>query len=586
MKFPSLRIFIPSVAAFALAGCIADDSAPRAEYKGLFSCDVNEPPPAAPAREEAAAHFGPWGWDELAIRAGERSDATRVAYIDAAVRRLRAEEDVQWKDPELRFGQDWGRSRQRSWERHADPLENDSSLESGDGYSSSIGVRFYVPNPFVERYARAKADAEGRKELARAAVEAYEVYCEVKMLCFEAVRTQNEIRYLEERAKAWGDLKQAAEASYANGVFSSPLDAIRAETKLAKAAVKLSTVTSERNALIRRIAWLAGVSPEGLEIDETLPNLPAPDQLTIDHMTEIAFARRPDLAAAVAEVEEAEAGVEAARAANIPWFRFVEATYQHSNDSSSEHEYARYEHSRSHDNEFGLKASLYLPIFTWAGQSLELSKTVRERANARLDSLYASIRCEVETAYSDYVEAASRVRTKETAEFIDRMNARIEEYNASDAAMAEETSKAYEELIDYKNLESETRLVLIESALRLESVIGGPLPVLAAAAAKTEPVAEETAAPEAVVASAAEGDEAEVVEPADEAGAQPGDEPEAAVPAEAKPVEDEKVEAVPGEAEAAEPVEPVEEETETKEPQVACALVTEPLDFEALVGEL
>ena len=45
------------------------------------------------------------------------------------------------------------------------------------------------------------------------------------------------------------------------------------------------------------------------------------------------------------------------------------------------------------------------------------------------------------------------------------------------AAMAEETCKANEELIDYKNVQDIARMLRVEAALRLEAVVGGPLPL-------------------------------------------------------------------------------------------------------------
>lgn len=468
------------MAAAVLAGCIADDQVRRAEYKGIFRCDSSDLTEAS-VEEVSNAHVGPWKWEELAVRAGERSDATRVAFIDAAVRRLRAEEDLGWKDPEFRWGFDNGHSRQYDWEHNIDPLASKESRRHSHDYANSYGIRLYVPNPFVERYARAKIEGDIRKEDMNAAVEAYEVYCEVKMLCYEVVRGKNELRHLQEQAKAWDDLRKACQASYESGVFASPLDAIRSETKFAKAKVKMSSAISSIETLTRRIAWLAGVSPEGLEIEDSLPPLPAAAELSVDQLTEIAFARRPDLAAAIAEVDQAEAGVKEARMAMLPWLKFVEGAYQRSVASDRDWEYAKHGRSRENGDEWSVQLAITVPIFTWAGKSLELSKTVRERANARLDALYSSIRNEIATAYTDYVECSSRIKEDEAKEFVDRMKRRIEEYNSSEAAKAEETSKAYEELIDYKLLQTQVRLQQIESALRLESVIGGPLPTKAQA---------------------------------------------------------------------------------------------------------
>lgn len=476
MKRLSFKPAAPVLAAAVLVGCIADDQERRAEYKGIFRCDSSDLAETA-VDETASAHVGPWKWEELAVRAGERSDATRVAFIEAAVRRLRAEEDLGWKDPEFRWGLDNGHSRQHGLEGNIDPLSSKDSHRYSHDYSNSYGIRLYVPNPFVERYARAKIEGDIRKEDMRAAVEAYEIYCEVKMLCYEVVRGKNELRHLQEQSKAWDDLRKACQASYESGVFASPLDAIRSETKFAKAKVKISSAMSEIDALTRRIAWLAGVNPEGLEIEDTLPPLPEPEELSIEQLTEIAFARRPDLAAAIAEVDQAEAGVKEARMAMLPWLKFVECAYQRSISSDNDWEYSKHGASRESGDEWSLQLAITVPIFTWAGKSLAFSKTVRERANARLNALYSSIRNEIATAYTDYVECSSRLKEDETKEFVDRMTRRIEEYNASEAAKAEETSKAYEELIDYKLLHTQVHLMQIESALRLESVIGGPLPV-------------------------------------------------------------------------------------------------------------
>ena len=537
MKKRPLKVSVPLVAAVLLAGCIADDQARREEYKGIFRCDSSELPESA-SDEVVSDHVGPWKWEELAIRAGERSDATRVAYIEAAVRRLRAEEELGWKNPEFRWGYDRSHSHRSDWESNIDPLASKSSRRHSHDHGESYGVRLYVPNPFVERYARAKIEGDIRKEDMRAAVEAYEVYCEVKMLCYEVVRAKNALKHLNEQAKAWDELRKACQASYESGVFASPLDAIRSETKFAKAKVKISSETSELDALKRRIAWLAGVNPEGLEIEDALPTLPSPETLTLDMLTEIAFARRPDLAAAIAELDQAEAGVKEAQMAAIPWFRFVEGTYQRSHSTDRDWEYSKHGSSHGGEGEWSIEVAINIPIFTWTGKSLALSKTVRERANARLDSLYSSIRNEIETAYTDYVECSSRLKDEETKDFVDRMTARIEEYNASEAAKAEETSKAYEELIDYKLLHAEIHLLQIESALRLESVIGGPLPDTSSVTVKEPaPVAEESepaveeepqVAEEPEPAAEAQPPVAEESEPVVEEEPQVAEEPESA----------------------------------------------------------
>ena len=473
----NLKFAAPLAAAFAVAGCIAvDESASRPaapQYSGVFSCDppaLDEPAvraEGAPSADAAPRREGLWPWEELAVRAGLRSDDAKAAWVGAAARRLRVEDDLAWKNPELRFGQDWGDTRQRN---SGEPPAN------GSGYSSSVGLRFYVPNPFVERYARAKGDADIRRDGARAALEAYGVYSEVKMLCFEAARARVEERFLAARAEACEALRQACEDAAKDGVFGSPLDTIRAETKLRRIQAKLAETETERRTLLRRIAWLADVDDDEFDVEDGPGPLPEPDQLSVEELTEIAFARRPDLAAAVAEFESAEAGLSAAKAARIPWFRFVEAAYSHDNDRENEWD----RHKTGHSDEFSLKASLYLPIFTWAGNSVALSEAVRDRADERLRSLYASIRREIAAAYDDYLDAAARRRGEDGGGFAQRMEKRIAEYAASPTATATDVWKAREELSEYRSIEAAFDMAAVEARLCLEAVVGGPLPLAAA----------------------------------------------------------------------------------------------------------
>lgn len=456
---------LPAVASLAaaaalLAGC---SSTGRTPYAGIFvPGEGGVSAPGVPAAD-AERHDGAWTWEELAVRAGVRSDAAKVAAIDAAIRRLRANEDRAWKDPELRLGRDSDDTSER---------RSDGRFSDGDRSSTSAGVRLYVPNPFVERYERAKGAADVRRAEARAALESYEVYCEVKTLCLAESRARAEERCLRERAEALDGLRRASGERLERGVQPSPLDAIRAEAKYRRVRLRLDETVSARRSLLRRIAWLADVPEEGLEIAE--PALPPPDPggMAVDQLAEIAFARRPDLAAAIAELDEAEASVRAARTAWIPWFQFVEAAYSRGDGHEDELEWTRTDNSDG----MSLKAALSIPIFTWTGGSVSLNRLVRDRADERLRALYLSIRREIRAAYEDYRDASARADGEDWREFVGRMERRIAEYAESGAAQDEEMFRAKDELADCRGAREEVLLARAEAALRLESVVGGPLP--------------------------------------------------------------------------------------------------------------
>ena len=74
---------------------------------------------AAPAPRE-------WTWEELARRAGARSDKAKVALLKSAARRQQVAEDRAWREPQLRLGHAWEDSRDR---KYGEPPSN------GDGAS-------------------------------------------------------------------------------------------------------------------------------------------------------------------------------------------------------------------------------------------------------------------------------------------------------------------------------------------------------------------------------------------------------------------------------------------------------------------
>lgn len=479
------RISFGALAAVALAGCVATDGdvGPRGGEDSIFRPGpdglsvTNRADRAAGEGGEAAgdagaAHEGPWSWEELAVRAGLRSDEARVAMLEAAGRRLKAERDLAWKEPELRFAYDRANAggQKDDFLKTPDPLDNGRSHGADSGFS--LGVRFYVPNPFVNRYLRHRADATDGRYGAKAAVEAYAVYSEVKMLCCEAVRAGRELAILDRQTRIYEELSKVCEESLSGGVFKSPLDSIRAETKAMKHRVNRDRLQSKLASLKGRIAFLADVPERDLRISESVPELPDADRLSAEELTEVAFARRPDLAEAIFELKAAEADVGVSKAENIPWFRFVEASYNHGN--GRENSYGR--RSEDYEDGYELKASLYLPVFTWLGSRVTISKTVRDLAGSRVDALRASIRDEVAAAIDDYRSASRWFSRKETDEFVRRMEDRIEEYSKSARASAEDTYRVRDELEDYLKASSYAEMMKLEAALRLESVIGGPCP--------------------------------------------------------------------------------------------------------------
>ena len=99
-----LNRILPAAAVF-VAGCVAVDEEIRTEHAGVIPvesvlADVAEPLPEP-------EHVGAWTVEDLAVRAGRRSQAMQEGALEAMIARLKADEDTAWRDPEFRYSGSW-----------------------------------------------------------------------------------------------------------------------------------------------------------------------------------------------------------------------------------------------------------------------------------------------------------------------------------------------------------------------------------------------------------------------------------------------------------------------------------------------
>lgn len=467
-----LHRILPALAV-AVAGCVAVDEEIRSEHEGLLSVLAAEDDQSVEAEEP---HVGAWTPEELALRAGQRSQAMKEGALDAMIARLKADADTAWRDPEFRYSGAWSDDSEigGSWS----PFEaGDNDRKSSSQQSHRFSARIYIPNPFINRYLSCKGDANVRRSEAKAECDAFAIYCEVKLLCNEERRLARELTFLSDRAKALATAHDIAVAEDANHVARSPYELIRAESKFRRGQIDVSEAEYRLRQVRSRIAMLADVPLDGLEIAAPYSEPLTDEHLAEDRLVELAFARRPDLARAVAEYDAAVAEAGAARAANIPWFRFVEAGYrfQDSDESSVSSGLDRYRLSDSTGNgqDFNVEVAITVPLFTWCGNSVKLTNRMRELADDRVRSLRESIRREVSDAVAVYRLAESGVNRDDGA-FVKEMFDRIEGAAEENAETAE-SCKAKIELLDYTRFINDAVAARREALLNLETVIGGPV---------------------------------------------------------------------------------------------------------------
>lgn len=432
-------------------------------------------------------HPDGWSWDELARLAGARADKAKVELLKAVAKRQSVEDGLAWKDPQLRLGHTWTDSHNHSWDGNMD-LPLPSRPENGDGETWTAGVRFYISNPFVNRQLRRQGDAQVEAREARAQAEAYAVYCEVKSLCLDEEFARREEQFRRDELALVQTIRDVNASRLEQGVSRSPVDALKAEIARERTSLQIEDALLARARTRSQIAFLTGIPVQELKIRYTPPEPPATNAAYGAVLVETAFARRPDLARAMAEYEAAQAGVGAAQAANIPWFDFVEGSYAHQSadevnwgtEKFNGMRYARRGRKSSHDDDWQLRLAMTVPIFTWFGNSVKRSKLVAEAADVRVQALRAAIENEVGTALAAFRVADARFvhLSDDGAAFLAKMERRLEDCAAESAIPPEDVAKARLELLGYRRMRARSEFEWIRGILLLESVSGGALPHL------------------------------------------------------------------------------------------------------------
>lgn len=432
--------------------------------------------PRAPVATTAATNVvrqAEYTWDELATLAGKRADKAMIARMRAMLKRQSVESSLAWKDPQLRLGRTWEDSRDRAV---GDPPAN------GDGDTFTATLRFYISNPFVNRYLRLAGEADVAALEQRATAEAYAVYCEVRSLCLEDERLRREQRIRAEMGTLWNEVRKSQEERIERGMEKSPVDAIKAEIAGEQEAIRASELALARRQVRRQLSFYTGLPERELKIRYTPPEPPTTNRAYAAMLTDVAFSRRPDLVGALKELESARASVGAAKAAHLPWFDFVEGTYAHSTDSGTDWSGSGAKRFRGHktgrDDDWQVRLAINLPIFTWFGDSVKMSRMVEELADARVNALNAAIENEISSAFEEFLAADERfVRLSDrSARFVRRMEARLGEFGNSPAVRPDDVCRGRIELLEYRRLKERSEFAWIASVLMLETVSGGPLP--------------------------------------------------------------------------------------------------------------
>ena len=207
---------------------------------------------------------------------------------------------------------------------------------------------------------------------------------------------------------------------------AAPVDALRTEVRLADARQRLLREQNNLDVLRLSLLNLLGDRTGALQItlDDALvaPAMESRDPRTL---TELALARRPDIAAARTELQAQSARIEAARAGNSPSVNLLAAGGSRAMLSPSQQP----RDTQAQDTTYRVGVVFEIPIFdsgrTSARVAEENAKLAAQRE--RLDKLSMQVRLDIETAHGSLSSALERITSASRAIALARENLRIEQ---------------------------------------------------------------------------------------------------------------------------------------------------------------
>lgn len=355
---------------------------------------------------------------ELAIAA-----SPLVAELTAALDVALWQKHSAWglRDPELRVGYGEGtaessrvRASQENSVQTAVPgtlpgpsllatnLEHDTS--SGDSTGYRVSARFFPPNPWMTAARLTAAEAAGYAAQADLAAAQWAVSLEVRKLYAEAQYREEDVQAVEKmvalHAEALKLSQQNADTGSGNvqDVMMTSRRYLEALATKAKGQRDLQTAHSA-------LASLVNLPAEKIRLPKLLSEMAKIPAISISQLEQNAIRSRADLAALFWRTKAAEAAWKESQAADIPWFNYIEASFDKS--ESTEHETAAgygenfysgrlsVESSdargRGDRDEWAVEASVNVPLFSWMNHDTDvrraqykLARTCQTEATKRL----------------------------------------------------------------------------------------------------------------------------------------------------------------------------------------------------------
>ena len=318
----------------------------------------------------------------------------------------------------------------------------DSIGENRSRFGSDL--RFYIPNPFVNRH-EIRAGVSAWREIKAGADELkYKVALTVYELVQEILSSEKTIEILNSREQVlseWAEhlnARQIARLATQADLMSLELQKIRLKSSINQAQFACQSA-------IRSLQILVQIDEDDLKLNISPVDWQAVLELLSDEekLIEDAFSRSWELAAANASYEKARAMLSIARARQIPWIEHIQAGY----DQRSSLLLTNMQPS----NEFTVQLMVNLPLFAWMSSE-------KKRASAQMQA--AALRG---MGIRERIRNTISGNIKDLRETIDLRNEYISLLDSVPLPVRENSSDAetYFKLMD-------TRLSAAESVIKTE----------------------------------------------------------------------------------------------------------------------
>ena len=406
-----------------------------------------------------------FSWDQLASMASQRTAEAQMAALRIKSSRLEKTLESSVRDPQLRLNSGFATE---------DEYSKDSNNSHDDIQSYSVGLRFYVNNPFVNRWIRRQAEKSATAIMASANELSYATYCETKSACLEAAILEDRSVQLGDAIKQQKKVCSRYDELIRNG-HVAPLKLLKAKLKLSRLQMRKGQVGREHRNALFQISLLTGIPVDRLNIQGLdKQGLPSPDKLSVNELVATALKTRPDLESIRCEAENARMDIEIAKARQIPWFDFVEGSIRDRNADSSSYTSSGVSHSDSDRDEWTLRTGISIPIFSWAGNEIALAKALLREIELREALALSSLHSEITNAIENYTDAyATHNQTRNTTEQqIATFKETINAIDKTRTVLETEIMETEEELISFRREARQSLYDCLRLKLMLESTTG------------------------------------------------------------------------------------------------------------------